>query len=77
MKIDKLLLKSIRKNEILRISGTVFKKNINGEFAILYVKTQYKAIVIETRRNEYKDRQIFHWYRKPSMETNGHTHEIF
>lgn len=75
-KIDKLIFKSLWKNKILRIPRIVSKKNINGGFSILKSRPTMKLSWLKWK-HQCKHKQIFHCYRKHSMEANLHVNEIF
>lgn len=68
MEINKLIIKFLWKRS--EIAKTIFKRNKVGGLTLTYLKTYYKAIIIKTVWQWYKD--IFIWNRTDSTNINLH-----
>ena len=76
VKIDKLILKSMRKCRELRITKTVLEKNKVGGLTLPNFETYYKATVIKTVWYQHKDGHMDQWDRieNPELKPCGSGH---
>lgn len=63
-----LILEFIYRGKRFRTASALFKKDKIGELTLLNFMTYYKAIVIKTVWNWWKNRQISQWTEYRALE---------